>query len=159
MFLTWSSFTLASLRSGQQTLNIVYVLADKSSKQSSHFNRLGSILCANGPTHLFLFSINTPLFSHAMNYLSSFPSFHNNDWKDMFVMYKRDCSWNVFTLHSDGKSYYRLRNRFTWGETYLSYQSICWKVDFNFLSVYLKHFFWNHLVPFQQTFVQIFYIL
>lgn len=47
----WStSFDLASLRCGQQMQNIVYFFADKRSKQSSHFNRPCSILCANGST-------------------------------------------------------------------------------------------------------------
>ena len=87
MSLTWSSFTFASLRCGQQALNIEYVLADKRSKQSSYFNRLCSILCANGSTILFLFYINTPLFSHSLNYLSSFPSFQ--------IMIERTCLWCI----------------------------------------------------------------
>lgn len=98
--------------------NTVYFLADESSKQSSHFHRLCSILSANGSTLFPLFSVSTSLSSILLNYHSLLPTILI---KTTFCdSNKKDRPWNALIIHqSDGNKLLQTEKQF-----YLKVQSM-----------------------------------
>lgn len=127
------------LRWRQRPINMVFLFADRSSKQSSLF-------CVPSQQILFLlFYINTPLPSILFQLPFFFAQFSTTLIERIFLWYCTmkgiflEILWSHL-IHVK-KLCSRVRCMFTWEQTYLSFQSIRWKVYLNFVFIFNKSLF------------------